>query len=107
MDTLAAVYEQRYYMDRTRCAARIGKAVKDHTQGLAKAIELVKTLPDPPVPTVVRALLDALTAVRQGLTGGGADQKMIRDAAHLVADQLGVPVNVLIKTLGIHHLEGE
>ena len=107
MDTLAVIYEQRYYMDRTRCAARIGKAVNDHARGLAKVIDLVKTLPDPPEPAVVRALLDALTAVRQELTGGGADQQVARDAAHLVADQLGVQVNVLIKTLGIRYLEGE
>lgn len=103
MDTLAVVYEQRYYTDRTQCAARIGNAVKDHNRGLAKVIDLVKTLPDPPEPAVVRALLSALSAVRQELVGGGADQQVARDAAHLVAGQLGVPVNVLNRALGIHH----
>lgn len=105
IDTCPVVYEQSYYTDRERCAAKIHKAVEDHNKGLVKAIDLVKTLPNPPDPAVARALLDTLMVVRHELDSIGTEQQVARDATHLVAGQLGVPAEILTQVLRVHRQE--
>ena len=99
IDTYAVIYEESYYTDRARCAAKILKAVEDHNRGLAEAIKVVDTLPDPPEPAFVRALLHVLTLVRHELVSSGAEQQVVRDAVHLVAGQLGVPPESITRAL--------
>jgi len=101
VDTAAVVYEQRYYDDQRRCAAVLRKAVESHTRGMAKAMDLVRTLPDPPPPAVVRALLEALGAVRDELRDGHVSLESARDAVHLVARELGIPVDIAAHALNI------
>jgi len=101
LDTAAVVYEQQYYTDRERCAERIRSTVDDHTRGLAKAVDLVKTLPEPPDPAVVRTLLDALADVRAQLVSPETDTQAAYDGANLAALHLGVPVLTLTHALGV------
>ena len=101
LDTAAVVYEQQYYTDRERCAERIRSTVDDHTRGLDKAVDLVKTLPEPPDPAVVRTLLDALADVRAQLVSPETDTQAAYDGANLAALHLGVPVLTLTHALGV------
>lgn len=102
IDTYAVIYEESYYTDRERCAAKTLKAVEDHNRGLAEAIKVVDTLPDPPEPEFMRALLHVLTLMSHEVVSSDAEQQVVRDAAHLVAGQLGVPPESITRALGVH-----
>jgi hypothetical protein len=105
IETCSVIYEPSYYTDRERCAAKIHKAVEDHNRGLAKAIDLIKTLPDPPDPGVMRTMLEVFTVLRDELVASGGEGQVVRDAVQLVAGQLGVPAESITRALGVHRQE--
>ncbi len=101
VDTAAVVYEQQYYVDLARCADRIQSAVQDHQRALAKAVDLVRTLPDPPDPAYVLTLLDRLAAVRAELVDPGTEADAAQLGVELAALHLGVPMLALGAALGV------
>lgn len=106
IDAASVVYEQAYYVDRARCAAKAIDSVESHNRGLARAIDIVRLLPDPPRPDVVTELLDALGTVRLAMDQGTVEPADAVDAARLLAGYLGVPDATLIQLLGVKARQG-
>jgi hypothetical protein len=49
--------------------------VESHNRGLALAVDLVRTLPDPPPPWGADTLVEALAGVRDEVESGRADRE--------------------------------
>ena len=50
-------------------------------------------------------MLEVLTVLRDELVASGGEGQVVRDAAQLVAGQLGVPAESITRALGVHRQE--
>jgi hypothetical protein len=101
LDASTVFYEQAYYDDGARCANALTAAVESHSRGLARAVDLVRTLPDPPPPWVADALVEALASVRAEVDAAHPDQEAAVGAVHLLAAHLGARASNLGRLVGV------
>jgi len=101
LDASTVVYEQAYYNDRERCARQVRDVVESHNRGLAHAVDLVRTLPDPPPSWAAYVLVAALASVRAEVESGGADREAAIGTVHLLAAQLGATASALGGLIGV------
>src|SRR3954447_19014574 len=96
-DTRSVVYEQRFYDDKRRCVRAFREAIPDLERHPWTAIDLAKTLPDPP-PEVIRVarMLDAVRAEIAALAG--EDPRVARRLAAGLASGLGVSAQLFAAT---------
>jgi hypothetical protein len=99
VNAASVVYEQSYYDDRRRCSDAAKAAVEGHVKAVAKAVEIVRTLPDPVPQRAAHELLDALAGIRHALAGPDVSSEVALAAARVVAGELGVSADVVQRLL--------
>jgi hypothetical protein len=105
LDASTVIYQQAYYEDRNRCARQLGDTVESHNRGLARAVDLVRTLPDPPPPWVAGILVEALASVRAEVESSGPDREAAVGAVQLLAAHLGASAPVVGRLVGVEVTE--
>jgi hypothetical protein len=105
LDASTVIYEQAYYEDRNRCAGFLRDTVESHNRGLARAVDLVQTLPDPPPPWVADTLVQALASVRAEVESGGPDREAAVGAVQLLAAHLGASASIVGRLVGVEVTE--
>jgi len=95
MHAASVVYEQSYYDDRRRCSDAAKARVDGHVKAVAKAVEIIRTLPDPVPQRAAYELLDALADIRHELEGPSVSSEVALAAIRVVAGELGVSADVV------------
>lgn len=99
MNASVVAYEQRYYDDRRRCFEIVSTRLKGF-QRLQEEINLLKTLPDPPPPGVMQAMLHSAERIRELLLEvAQSDRQLAIEAARLVAGEIGVQPELFFPTM--------
>jgi hypothetical protein len=105
LDASTVIYEQAYYEDRGRCARQLQDTVESHNRGLARAVDLVRTLPDPPPPWVAGTLVEALASVRAEVESAGLEREVAVGTVQLLAAHLGTSAPVVARLVGVEVME--
>jgi len=90
-ETRVVIYEPQYYADQENCEKEFVSKL-NHLPRLQQHIEILKTLPDPPPPGVMRSILEQVAAVREEVNRlADTDPRLAHAAARYVALVLNVP----------------